>query len=92
MFAPNTISLGAAFKKSASADRAPKIMASVSTLVGKRPVSVGVVVEQVVAHRIDDRGWNLGPAGSVEVGDWILPVETTQSRKMVPDGGNGSHR
>ena len=58
---------------------------------GKRPVSIGVVVEQIVAHRIHDRGWNLGAAGSVEVGDWFLTMEATQSGKMSPDGGNGSH-
>ena len=59
---------------------------------GKRPVSIGVVVEQIVAHRIHDRGWNLGAAGSVEVGDRFLAVEAAQSGKMSPDGGNGSHR
>ena len=44
---------------------------------GKRPVSIGVVVEQIVAHRIHDRGGNLGAAGSVEVGDWFLTMEAS---------------
>ena len=34
MFAPNTISSGDAFEKSASASRAPAMIASVSSLVG----------------------------------------------------------
>ena len=59
---------------------------------GKRPVSIGVVLQQIVAHRIHDRGGNLGAAGSVEVGDGLLAMEATQSGKMLPDGGNGSRR
>ena len=92
MFAPNAISLGAAFRKSASGRSRPDDNGVSLDAGGKRPVSIGVVVEQIVAHRIDDRGWNLGAAGSVEVGDGFLAMEATQSGKMSPDGGNGSRR
>ncbi len=50
------------------------------------------MLQQIVAHRIHDRGWNLGAAGSVEVDDGLLAMEATQSGKMSPDGGNGSRR
>ena len=51
-----------------------------------RPVRVGVVVEQVVAHRVGDRARDLGAAGAVEVGDRQAVVASLEGGEARADG------
>ena len=56
----------------------------VGLLAGREgPVGVGVVVEEVVGHRLDHLAGHLRPAGAVEVGDRVAAV------RRRPGPGNG---
>ena len=48
-------------------------------------MGVGVVVQQVVAHRIDDRGGDLRAARAIEVRDRIAMVAPGQRGKLRAD-------
>ena len=56
------------------------------------PVRIGVVVEKIVSHCVDDRGRDLGPARTIKVGDWILAVDSLKGWEMPSDFGKGTHR
>ena len=47
---------------------------------GEGPVGVGVPVKEVVRHGYGNRAGDLGPAGSVEVGDVVASVEALEGR------------
>src|SRR5688572_21424741 len=46
---------------------------------------VGVMIEQIVIHRIDYPYRNLCSAGAIEVGDRLLAMNSFQRRKLEPD-------
>src|SRR5205823_10056266 len=59
---------------------------------GVEPMRVGVVVEQVVGHGVDDGQRNLGPARTVEVRDGLTVVNPLESGELAAncvDGGDG---
>ena len=85
MLAPKATSSGVAFRKSARAcagagdDR-------VGLRAGREgPVGIGVVMQQVVGHRLDDRAGHLRAAGAVEVGDGLAIVPPLQGREVGAD-------
>ena len=89
MLAPNAISAGEAPRKSATAARAAAIIASVSSLVGYAPVGVGVVVVEVIRHRLHDDARHLGSAGAIEIGDVVSPVLPVEGEKLGSNLGGG---
>ena len=59
---------------------------------GIGPVGIGVVMQQVVAHRVHDARGHLRAAGSVEIRDGVALMATPQRRKLTADllgRGNG---
>jgi hypothetical protein len=49
------------------------------------PVRVGVVVEQIVLHRRNNRPRHLGPTGAVEIGDGLVLVSSLERRKLLAE-------
>src|ERR1043166_4455950 len=85
MLLPNATSRGEALKKSASAARARD--SGVCLDAGwVTPMRVGVVMAEIVAHRLDDLAWHLGAPRAVEVSDRLSMVFPSQSREVRPDG------
>ena len=80
MLAPKAISYGRPPRK--SAERFARGRERRVRLVARRvgPVRIGVVVQQVVRHRVDDRLRHLRAAGSVEVGDGQPVVHGARAR------------
>ena len=60
----------------------------VRLLAGREsPVSVGIVVNEVIGHRLDHDPRNLGPARPVEVGDTMAMMHALESGESRPDLG-----
>jgi hypothetical protein len=45
-------------------------------------VHVGVMVEQIILHRCNDRARHLSAARAIEVGDRMVVVSSLQSREL----------
>src|SRR5258705_11189016 len=52
------------------------------------PMSVRVVVVEIVAHLFHHGARYLCPARSVEIGDWVAVVNSLESWKLLPDLGD----
>ena len=88
MLAPKATSRGEAFRKSARTCRAFGEGLVGLVAGGEGPVRVGVVVEEVVGHRLDDPAGHLGAAGAVEVGHGLPVRAGAQRREVGPDLGS----
>ena len=93
MFAPKTISLAEAFRKSAVAPRADSMMRSVSMLLGYRQWVFALSMEQVIAycfHYYAQLRWV--PPGPSKYATGFPFMATIQRRELLPDLRNGKHR
>jgi hypothetical protein len=52
---------------------------------------VRVVMNEIVAHAVDDEGGDLSTAGSVEVGHGMALVLAAERGKLIADGVHGRH-
>jgi hypothetical protein len=44
---------------------------------------VGVVVQEIVAYRVNHRCWNLRAAGTIEIRNWNLPMPPEERGKCL---------
>ena len=91
MLAPKTISSGRGAEKigergARALDR--RIRFGTGRIV---PVRVGVVVIEVVGHRLDDRARHLSATGTVEVGHRAVLVHALKRGKVTTDGFDRRH-
>src|SRR4026207_368651 len=85
ILAPKAISTGCATRKSASAIRERAMARSVSWLGGVAQWGVGVVVVEVVGHRLDHIPGHLSPSRAIEVGDRLMALFALQRWEASPD-------
>ena len=83
MFWPNTISSARPFTKSASVSRARAMQRVGLFARGIAPVRVGVVIEEIVVHRVDDGARHLRSARAVEVRDGMAVVHRARARESA---------
>ncbi len=89
MLAPNATSAGEAPRKSATAERGGGDN-RVRLFAGRiPPVGVGVVVVEVIRHRLHDDARHLGSAGAIEIGDVVSPVLPVEGEKLGSNLGGG---
>ena len=74
-----------AFRKSARASRASSRRRVSFGTAGKRPVCVGVVVIEVIDHRVNDDPRNLCSPRPVEVSNTMAAMNAIERRKVSAD-------
>ena len=54
-------------------------------------MGIRVVMQQIIAHRLDYASWHLRPARAIEIGHWVTIVNARESGEMLSDFqiGNG---
>src|SRR6267378_2863220 len=57
----------------------------ISLVAGRKvPVGIGVMMIQVISHRLHDRTWDLGTSGPIEIGNALAIVYPIERRKTRP--------